>query len=43
MGRAAEGSVEVPVVVIREGREVTLMMRPGQMGIFGREVNAEDK
>jgi hypothetical protein len=29
---------EVPVVVMRGGQEVTLYMRPGQMGVFGRDV-----
>jgi hypothetical protein len=33
---------EVPVVVMRGGQEVTLYMRPGQMGVFGRDVKAKD-
>jgi membrane-associated protease RseP (regulator of RpoE activity) len=42
--RAAAGSTageqKVPVVVVRDGREVTIDLRPGRMGIYGREVNA---
>jgi hypothetical protein len=38
-GREQESGTEVvEVVVIRGGSEVTLLLRPGQMGIFGREV-----
>ncbi len=36
----AAGQEKVPVVVMREGREVTLYLRPGRMGVFGREVRA---
>ena len=32
---------QVPVVVVRDGVEVTLYLRPGQMGIYGRDVEAK--
>ncbi|MHC4473711.1 MAG: HEAT repeat domain-containing protein [Planctomycetota bacterium] len=34
---------EVPVTLIRGGREVTLYLRPGQMGVFGRDVKAREE
>jgi hypothetical protein len=35
---AAGSEKEVPVTVIRGGQEVTLYLRPGQMGVVGRDV-----
>jgi hypothetical protein len=32
---------EVPVVLVRDGVEVTLYLRPGQMGIYGKDVRAK--
>lgn len=36
----ATGNEEVPVVVVRDGAEVTIYLRPGQMGIYGKDVKA---
>jgi len=42
---AATGAeqVSVVVVVVRDGEEVTLTMRPGRLGIFGRAVEASQE
>ena len=40
---AAEGRETVPVVVVRDGKEVTVLVRPGRLGIFGRSVEAEQR
>jgi len=39
----ASGAETVAVVVVRDGEEVTLQMRPGKLGIFGRSVEASDE
>ena len=38
---AATGEESVEVVVVRDGGEVTLVVRPGRMGVFGRAVKAQ--
>jgi len=37
---AASEDEQVPITVVRDGREVTLHLRPGRMGVFGRDVKA---
>ncbi len=44
--RAAAGSGgedAVSVVVVRGGREVTLLCRPGQLGVYGRDVESDSQ
>ncbi len=40
---ASAGEESVPVVVVRDGAEVTLLVRPGQLGVFGRNVEASQR
>jgi S1-C subfamily serine protease len=37
----ATGQEQVPVVVVRDGVQVTIYLRPGQMGIYGKNVKAK--
>ena len=40
---AAEGRESVEIVVVRDGRELRLSVRPGQLGVFGRGVEAREE
>ncbi len=39
----AEGQDEVRVVVVRDGEEVEVLLRPGRLGVYGRAVEAAER
>ena len=40
--RGVAGTDPVPVVVFRDGQEITLQVNPGRLGVFGRGVEAQE-